>query len=218
MQLLDLANAWCGPSPRLDRLRQSTAGAPHRPARPASNDPVTLSTLDHYDQGRAYLRAGRFREAAVDFQRVLDQRPQDFWPNFYQGLCAYRLGQFHDALAAFRTCIALAPDSAECYYNRARVAEALGRSDQAMHDYSRALELDPALTVGIDQPRDPRLQERQKRRRDRRLPPGHPRGLRFADAGPDPLQPGPGPPGARRPRKRRWPAPGGHGPRARRCP
>jgi eukaryotic-like serine/threonine-protein kinase len=77
---------------------------------------------------------------------VLDDRPQDFWPNFYQGQCAYRLGQFHDALAAFRTCVALAPDSAECYFNRARVAEALGRRDAAMRDYTRALELDPALT------------------------------------------------------------------------
>ena len=116
------------------------------PAAAGEHDPVALSALDHYDQGRVYLRAGRFREAALDFQRVLDQRPQDFWPNFYQGLCAYRLGQFHDALAAFRTCIALAPNSAECYYNRARVAEALGRGEQAMRDYSRALELDPALT------------------------------------------------------------------------
>ena len=108
--------------------------------------PVPLSTLDHYDRGRVNLRAGRFRDAALDFQHVLDERPQDFWPNFYQGLCAYRLGQFHDALAAFRTCISLAPNSAECYFNRARVAEALARREEAMRDYSRAMELDPALT------------------------------------------------------------------------
>ena len=99
------------------------------------------------DRGRAHLRAGRFWEAATDFQHVLDQRPEDFWPNFYQGVCAYRLAQFHDALAAFRTCIALAPKSAECYYNRARVAESLGRGPEAMRDYTRALELDPALTA-----------------------------------------------------------------------
>ncbi len=145
LQLLDDANTWCGPSHRLDCLRQSIAGSTEQPDSAREQGPVTLSALDHYDQGRVSLRAGRFREAALDFQRVLDQRPQDFWPNFYQGLCAYRLGQFHDALAAFRTCIALAPNSAECYYNRARVAEALGRGGQAIRDYSRALELDPAL-------------------------------------------------------------------------
>jgi tetratricopeptide (TPR) repeat protein len=145
-QLLELASTWCGPSPRLDRLRQSMAAVPKRAVSAGERDPVTVSTLDHYDRGRANLRAGRFRDAALDFQHVLDQRPQDFWPNFYQGLCAYRLGQFRDALAAFRTCIALAPNSAECYYNRARVAEALGRVEDAMHDYSRALKLDAGLT------------------------------------------------------------------------
>ena len=91
------------------------------------------------------ISAGRFREAGVEFRHVLDERPQDFWPNFYQGICAYRQGQFHDSLAAFRTCIALSPGSAECYYNRALAAAAMGRIDDAVRDYGRALELDPAL-------------------------------------------------------------------------
>jgi eukaryotic-like serine/threonine-protein kinase len=145
-QLLDLAAAWCGPSPRLDRVRRTADQATPLAAQAGGDDRAALSTLDHYDRGRAHLRAGRFREAAVDFQRVLDERPQDFWPNFYQGLCAFRLAQYHDALAAFRTCVALAPNSAECYFNRARVAEALGRAAEAKRDYTRALELDPTLT------------------------------------------------------------------------
>lgn len=86
-------------------------------------------------------------EAAEEFQRTLELRPQDFWPNFYQGLCAYELGHFEDAVAAFRTCIALAPTTAECYYNRARAADALKHTRQAFSDYSRALELDPSLAV-----------------------------------------------------------------------
>jgi tetratricopeptide (TPR) repeat protein len=57
------------------------------------------------------------------------------------------LGNHEDACAAFRTCIALAPQTAECYYNRALAHEALGRGDQALADYGRALELDPALTA-----------------------------------------------------------------------
>jgi Flp pilus assembly protein TadD len=145
LELLDLASALCGPGPRLDRLRE-TVGARPPPDLAAKHDQVNLSVLDHYDLGRSDLRAGRFREAALEFQRVLAERPQDFWPNFYEGLCAYRLKQFHEAEAAFRACIALAPGSAECYFNRGRAAEALGRDDQALRDYSRALELDPALT------------------------------------------------------------------------
>ena len=50
-------------------------------------------------------------------------------------------------MTAFRTCIALAPTTAECYYNRARAADALKHTKQAFSDYSRALELDSSLAV-----------------------------------------------------------------------
>jgi serine/threonine protein kinase/Flp pilus assembly protein TadD len=143
--LIDQANDACGPSSRLDRLRRSAAGKPVDADYLDEEASGSFRAVDHYDLGRSRLRAGRFREACVEFQRVLDERPQDFWPNFYQGICAYRLGQFHDSLAAFRTCIALAPRSAECFYNRALAAVAVGRIDDAVRDYGRALELDPAL-------------------------------------------------------------------------
>jgi tetratricopeptide (TPR) repeat protein len=105
---------------------------------------------------RTNLQDGRHdRAAARDPEAVRipadglepDRRPRDFWPRFYQGLCAYRLGNYEDACAAFRVCIALAPEAAECFYNRALAHEALGRSGQALADYSRALELDPGLTA-----------------------------------------------------------------------
>ena len=145
LHVLDEANEACGPSRRLDRLRRSMTGTTGGPDWPRKAGPAPESALDHYDVGRSYLRARAFPEAALEFQRVLDLRPQDFWPNFYQGLCAYRLAQFHDALSAFRTCTALAPGSAECYYNRALAADALGRREPAVRDYSRALDLDPGL-------------------------------------------------------------------------
>jgi tetratricopeptide (TPR) repeat protein len=87
------------------------------------------------------------QEAAAEFQRTLELQPEDFWSNFYQGHCAYHLGQFEDASAAFRTCIALSPKTAWCYHDRARAEEALGQVKQAYGDYSRAIELDPALSV-----------------------------------------------------------------------
>jgi tetratricopeptide (TPR) repeat protein len=110
-------------------------------------DPPPRSAKEHYDLGRSYLRSGLIQQAAIEFQNTLKERPQDFWPNFYQGLCAYQLRQFEEAVAAFRTCIALAPTKAECYHNRAIADEALGRATEAMGDYSRALELDPSLTA-----------------------------------------------------------------------
>ena len=90
---------------------------------------------------------GRYRRRPNEFRRTCERRPQDFWPNFYEGVCAYRLGNYEEACAAFRASIALAPEAAECYYNRALAYEALGRADAALSDYSRALELDPGLAA-----------------------------------------------------------------------
>jgi serine/threonine protein kinase/Flp pilus assembly protein TadD len=149
LRFLDAASKWCGPSGRLDRLRRSIVQTRESPQADGDIGVTSLSSLDHFDRGRVHLRARRFREAASDFQRVLNERPHDFWSNFYEGLCAYRLGRYHVALAAFRTCIALAPQSAECYFNRARVAEALGRGDDAIRDYTRAIELDSGLTSAL---------------------------------------------------------------------
>jgi tetratricopeptide (TPR) repeat protein len=85
--------------------------------------------------------------AAAEFERALDLQPQDFWPNFYRGICSYRLQRYGDAVDAFRVCIALAPGSAACFYNRALAFASLGQSDRALHDYDRALQLDPRLAA-----------------------------------------------------------------------
>src|SRR5262249_18539003 len=91
-------------------------------------------------------RSGELDLAAEQFQRGLDLRPQDFWLNFYEGLCAYRRKRFDAAVHAFRVCIALAPETAECYYNRALAYQALGQLDQALADYNRTLKLNQRLT------------------------------------------------------------------------
>jgi tetratricopeptide (TPR) repeat protein len=144
---LDRAEVVCGPSLALNRVRRTYAQALGI-VRPAQElDPAPHTAWEHYDLGRFYLRSGRLPEAALEFQRTLDLRPQDFWPNFYQGLCAYQLQQFTEAVAAFRTCIALVPTATACYYNRARASDAMGRTQQAVADYTHALQQDPRLSV-----------------------------------------------------------------------
>jgi tetratricopeptide (TPR) repeat protein len=92
------------------------------------------------------LASGDSEGAEAAFERSLALRPQDFWPNYYQGVCAFRRRRYEDAVNAFRVCVALAPDRAECFYNRALCHAALGHSAQAALDYERATKLDPALT------------------------------------------------------------------------
>jgi serine/threonine protein kinase/tetratricopeptide (TPR) repeat protein len=143
---LDEAIALLGPRPALVRLRATHAEALGLPVSAHAPTPEPESAWDHGDLGRSYLRSGDLAGAADEFQAALDLRPQDFWPNFYQGLCAFQLGRFDDAIDAFRVCIALAPETAECYYNRALAHDALGHKDKALRDYTHALHLDRALS------------------------------------------------------------------------
>ena len=149
LRVLDEAEAQLGPSPALRRDRRKLAGATE-PATPAADPgPGARTAWEHYDLGRSYLRSGEVAAAAEQFRLGIDLRPQDFWLNFYQALCAYTLGRHDEAVNAFRVCIALAPQAAECYYNRALALAALGRVDDAIADYSRALRQDPAFTEAL---------------------------------------------------------------------
>jgi len=56
-----------------------------------------------------------------------------------------------------RICIALNPETAECFYNRAMAYAALGQTGRALRDYDRALQLNPKLTEAALKPWDPPL-------------------------------------------------------------
>src|SRR5262249_39049056 len=91
------------------------------------------------------LRAGKPEQALAHLEAAVRDRPNGFWPNFYQGVCAYRLKRYADAAAAFRVCLALAPDAAPVYHNRALVLAAMGQDAEALHHCEKALELDRTL-------------------------------------------------------------------------
>ena len=159
-RILDEAQALLGPSAAIDRERRAGAGG----SAPPDLAPVPTSAGEHFELGKSYLRSGDVAAAAGQFRLGLGLRPQDFWLNFYEGLCADRLGRPAEAAEAFRVCIALAPESAECYFNRALALTDLGRPEEAVDDYSRALRLNPSLTAasinrGILRYRSGRLDE-----------------------------------------------------------
>jgi serine/threonine protein kinase/Flp pilus assembly protein TadD len=145
LRMLEEAEDLLGPSPAIDRERRTYAGPLGRAGPSLVPAALPKSAWEHYDRGRSYLRSGQIAPAAEQFRLGLEQRPEDFWLNFYLGLCAYRLGRNEDAVQAFCACVALSP-RAECFYNRALAHEALGRTARALRDYSRALQRDPALT------------------------------------------------------------------------
>ena len=150
LAVLEEARASCGPSLAIDRIRKSLAEGLGRAGLPAVGDEIPRTAFEHYDLGRSLLRAARFDAAAEQFRLSLEDRPQDFWPNFYLGLCEYRLRHFDAAVSAFQVCIALAPTAstrAECYFNRGVATEALGKQEEALKDYARALRHNPGLVA-----------------------------------------------------------------------
>lgn len=108
---------------------------------------VCRSPWEHVALGQALLCSGRLEQANQEFDQAADLSPQNFWANFFLGVCAYRLQRYGDAVHSFGIAIALAPSSAECYYNRALAHVAWGKKALALRDYDRALTLAPGLGV-----------------------------------------------------------------------
>jgi eukaryotic-like serine/threonine-protein kinase len=146
LRSLDDASADLGHSLALDLRRSQLFD--HATAARAANDAIRMpeTAWEHYDNGRHALRGGRIESAAEEFRRALLRKPDDFWSNFYEGLCSFRLGRYADSVAAFRACNAIEPRSAICRYNRALAHEALGQTELAFDEYTRAIELDPAFS------------------------------------------------------------------------
>jgi tetratricopeptide (TPR) repeat protein len=158
-RVLAEAEAAFGPSPGLLRQRQAcaarlgdtaTAAAAARQA--AGMTPRT--PWEHYTLGRSLLAAGEPDRAAGELEEALAEEPQGFWPRFDLGVCLYRQRKYHDAAAAFRTCTALAPASAECFFNLALAEQKDGRAGAARRDFDRARQLNPALPEAAERSTD----------------------------------------------------------------
>jgi serine/threonine protein kinase/tetratricopeptide (TPR) repeat protein len=147
LAILDQAQDLLGASPVLDAERRLNgwSGEPRRTVDGRDLAAAGKSAWDHYALGRALLRAGDLDGAARATEQAVKLEPFGLWPNFYQGVIAYRRGKYMDAAAAFGVCIGAAPDAAGCYYNRALAFAALGRNTEALRDYDAARRLDASL-------------------------------------------------------------------------
>jgi len=153
LKLLDKAETLFGPNPVLEherRINRLAAGLTNGSAPPMPG----RTAWEHYALGRAFLGSNELPRAAAELAAALSLEPAGRWPNFYYGLCAYRMGRYEEAITAFSVCIGTAPNVAGYFYNRALAHAALGHAEQALHDYDRALQIDPrhaasALNRGV---------------------------------------------------------------------
>jgi tetratricopeptide (TPR) repeat protein len=155
LRTIDEAEALFGPRAALYRERAAHAEAlglkeEAAAARQGAAGHPPRTPWDHYALGLVLLRGGDLEGAAEQIERAIRLQPQGFWPNFYQGVCAYRRGEYEEAVRAFSVCVALAPasDRAACYFNRARAwAAQPDGAAEALRDYDSALELQPNLSA-----------------------------------------------------------------------
>jgi len=138
--LLDEAETSFGPSAVIAQER-TLLGAP---ARAGDSPPKPRDAWERYAMGRALLATDDLLEASQHLSAARQLDPSGRWPNFYYGLCAFRMDRHDEAVAAFSACIGAAPNAAGCFYNRGLAYAGLRRTDEALSDYTRALQLDPA--------------------------------------------------------------------------
>lgn len=145
LAILSEAEQLLGSSSILERQRQLLQGK--NPGDETNG--VAVSAWEQVIWGRAMLRAGKVSKALPLLEKAVDARPDDFWPNYYLGICAYRMQKYEEALRWFSVAVALAPASAECYYNRGLTHSALDQHDQALHEYNKALKLRPEFGAAL---------------------------------------------------------------------
>ena len=144
--ILSEAEAFLGPSAALRRERRRLVdgvGAGRLTELPAGD----LTPWGRLALAQSLLRSGDLERAAGELERAAELSPQNFWANFFGGVCAYRRNKYADAVHCFGIAVALAPASPQCYYNRALAYEASGDNARALRDYDRALALAPDLGV-----------------------------------------------------------------------
>jgi len=96
----------------------------------------------HHNLGWALTRQNKFDEAADQFNKTLQIRPN--FPEANTSLAAILIirKQFDKAMAHLQTALKMEPDNAAAHYNMGLIFEAQQKFDKAIHAYEQAVRLD----------------------------------------------------------------------------
>ncbi|MGB5450884.1 MAG: tetratricopeptide repeat protein [Sedimenticolaceae bacterium] len=93
------------------------------------------------NRAQAYRSFGRYDEAMKDLDIAVEGDPNLLPARFNRGALLYAGGDFEGALLDFDQCIAIDPHASAPYFNRGSTYWELSRSDEAMADMERFIEL-----------------------------------------------------------------------------
>lgn len=112
--------------------------------------PRSQSYIGHFNRGSSYRRAGDFRKALADFQKVVALKPRFARGYHARGLAYEDLGKRDKALADLQRAIKLNKKDWSAYYSRASLRRAEGSYDAALRDLKTAANLKPSKThIGL---------------------------------------------------------------------
>jgi tetratricopeptide (TPR) repeat protein len=131
-----------------------TAGLAHRTGK--SQDQTAVASRDsrveeHLNLGMAFYQTGMLEEAAREFRRVAELRPEEVAAYFYLGLVALRQARWQEAVEHFSEAASRGGTSAAVLYNLALSYEQAGQFEEAVRTYRRAAEAapgDPRVLTG----------------------------------------------------------------------
>jgi tetratricopeptide (TPR) repeat protein len=155
LQILEQAEDTFGPSAVLCHEQQAHAEAlgldevAHQAETKGKRLPPPTS-WEHCVLGRSHLQSGRLDAAAREFKEAVRLEPGGLWPNYYYGVCEYRLRHADKALPAFSVCIGAVSQKskavqAQLLYDRALAYAETHAIPEAIEDYDRALTLVPKM-------------------------------------------------------------------------
>ncbi len=131
-----------------------TAGFVHRGGRTQSVEERRISDArveEHRNLGVAFYKTGMLDEAAREFRRVMELRPEDGPAHFRMGLVALRQARWREALEALRLAAERAGARPAVLHDLALAYEQLGRLNEAEAAYGEAAARarnDPRVYVG----------------------------------------------------------------------
>jgi serine/threonine protein kinase/lipoprotein NlpI len=155
LQVLEEAEETFGPNSVIETERQLLANALGLVKK--MNGPVWTpdaqpeKAWEFCARGRSLMQAGKLEAAAREFKSAIHLEPGGLWPNYYEGICTYRLGRPKEALPAFSVCVGAAGQGtdrtvkAQILFDRALAYSGVGADREAFEDYTRALELDSTM-------------------------------------------------------------------------
>jgi tetratricopeptide (TPR) repeat protein len=99
----------------------------------AADAPVVAETVigEHRNLGIAFYKARMYNDAAREFKRITELRPNDGSAAFHLGLIAVREGRWNDAVTSFQRAAVSAPRASAVLINMSYAYERLGQIEKA---------------------------------------------------------------------------------------